>query len=162
MTGPLRVDLALFLLTFAADRDYHANIEGQETYLDRSSGALIYTVTDPSIVAALIGEAAIADFLDNTALVKANPDRYLLIPSMSHGEHHAVIQAFLDSDWTSDQQRRDHASGVYFPRKSLGYWVKNVGDEATLQAHDAFRSARHQQLAEDFLRKNGISNFEWV
>lgn len=110
----LMIDRELFLMTFAADGDYHTNLEGQQTYLDRSSGLLLYTVTNAWRVAIEMGEEVVEDYLESTSLVRADPDRYLLVPSMSHAEHHSVMREFLASEWCPDSGRRSHASESYY------------------------------------------------
>lgn len=70
--------------------------------------------------------------------------------------------AFLGSDWTQDKDKCDHASNVYYPRKSIGYWLKNVDDQGAIDAYFAFRQAEHIRLAEEYLRENRVSDFVWT
>jgi len=39
--------------------------------------------------------------------IAVEPKRYLLIPGLSHGEHHDILRAFLQSDWTEDETRQN-------------------------------------------------------
>lgn len=158
----LMIDRELFLMIFAADGDYHTNLEGQQTYLDRTSGRLLYTVTNAWRVAIEMGEEVMEDYLESASLVRADPDRYLLVPSMSHAEHHSVMRAFLASEWCPDSGRRNHASESYYSRQSIGYWLKNVGDDGAVEGYFSFRTVRCVQLAESFLLKNGVQDFRWL
>jgi hypothetical protein len=157
----LKIDKSLFMMTFGADANYHAELEGQETYLNRADGSLVYTVSDPEKVAWEIGESAVEDLLENTTLIIENPEQYLKIPSMFHDEHHAVMQGFLSSKWIEDQAVRDEATNVYYPRKSIGYWIANVGNQSAIDAYFAYREAENLRLAEIFLGENGIFDYKW-
>jgi|APMI01.1.fsa_nt_gi hypothetical protein len=157
----LKINREMFLMTFAADADYHTNLEGQQTYLDRTSGLLLYTVTDSWRVAIEMGEEAMEDYLESTSLVRADPESYLLVPSMSHAEHHSVMRDFVASEWCPDSGRRHHASESYYSRKSIGYWLKNVCDDGAVEGYFSFRAVRSVQLAESFLLKNGVKDFRW-
>lgn len=158
----IKIDQVVFMMTFAADAGFHAELEGHETYLQRSSGDLIDTLTDVDDVAMNYGESAVEDFRDGTELVNEHPERYLLIESMSHGEHHSVLQDFLETKWTKDQASRDHARDVYYPRKSIGFWLKNVGDQRAIDSYFAFKTEEHIRLAEKYLRENGVTDFKWI
>jgi len=156
-----KIDKDIFMMTFSSDANYHVDFEDMDNFLDKKTGTLKYGITNRDSLILLMGEEAVEDFTDSS-FYNERPDRYLEIPGMSHGEHHSVMQNFLNSDWTDDQARIDHASNVYYPRKSIGYWLKNVGDQRAVDAYFAFREVDNLRLAEEFLRENGVADFEWV
>src|ERR1035437_37372 len=150
----IKIEQVFFMLTFGADANYRADLEDQETYLERESGDLVYTTSNPFMAESLMGAAAVEDLLEATALVNANPEKYLEIESMGHGQHHSVLENFVCSKWTTEQARLDNASSVYYSRKSIGFWLKNVGDDGATDAYFAFKERDNVRLAEEFLRKN--------
>ena len=155
------IDRVDFMLKFGADSDYRADLEDQQAYLDRESGEIVNATTDLWKAEMLYGLSAIEDLAESSALVKAHPDQYLEIESMSHGAHHRIMQNFLESDWTNDKERIERVCNVYYPRKSIGYWLKNVEDDKACDAYFAYRDAQITCLAEEFLRDNGVSDFVW-
>ena len=86
--------------------------------------------------------------------VAAEPERYLEIPGLDHGEHHEILRRFLRSDWTGDDARCRRADEAY--SGSIGRWKRDVGDEGAVHAFHAFQEERIVELAEEFLRKNTI------
>jgi hypothetical protein len=150
-----------FLQAFGSDSDYHPLAMSTDAYLDRKSGAIRYAVIgelDPSIRCEY-GEDYVDEILEDTHDVNANPDNFVRLPPMSHGEHHAIMQDFLESNWTVDAEQKTKVQDVYYPRKSIGYWIKNVSPDI---AEKFFRhkEAEIQRRAEQFLRDNDV-DFEW-
>ena len=45
--------------------------------------------------------------------IAADPKRYLLIPGLSHGEHHDILRAFLQSGWTEDESQHAAVRSAY-------------------------------------------------
>ena len=86
--------------------------------------------------------------------VAAEPERYLEIPGLDHGEHHEILRRFLRSDWTGDDARCRRADEAY--SGSIGRWKRDVGDEGAVHAFHAFQEERIVELAEEFLRENTI------
>lgn len=157
----VKINRSMFMMTFDADADYHTHLEGQETYLDKESGDLVYAVSDLESAAIYIGDAAVKECLESD-FCNDHPEKYLKIPSMVHGEHHSVMQDFLASNWIADKVIIDYASSVYYSRKSIGYWLKNVDDQRAIDAYFAFREVGNLRLAEEFLRGNGVPDFVWT
>lgn len=157
----VKIERDIFIMTFTADANYHAHLEGQETFLDKRTGELEYAVSDRNRLAMEMGDDAVEDMLDSV-YCNEHPEWYLEIPSMSHARHHSVLQDFLVSDWSTDQTIIDHATNVYYPRKSIGYWLKNVDDQAAVDAYFAFREVENLRIAENYLRENGVNDFEWA
>jgi len=97
---------------------------------------------------------------DNRALreeVSASPSAYLKIPGLSHGKCHNILQAFLSSDWTTEKSAKEGAQSAYF--RSVGGWIKTVKDETAVSEYYRFREQHTKELAETFLRDNGIDPF---
>jgi hypothetical protein len=157
----IKIDQAKFMVAFAADGDYHAEVGAIKTYLDRKNGALLTALADLASARVNFGDSAVEDFLENAADVERAPGRYLEVPPMSHGQHHEVIRAFLDSQWNHGQERRNHALNVYYPRRSIGCWLREVGDQETIDLYRAFKEEEELRLAEEFLRREGVVDFQW-
>ena len=156
------INQVFFMQIFGADADFRPDLECQEVFLDRESGELVYTTSAPFMAEMQMGKSVVEELLEDTAQVKAHPEQYLKIESMGHGEHHSVMQDFLCSKWTTDQARFDNASNVYYSRKSIGCWIKNVGDQGAVDAYYAFNESEKIRLAEEFLRNNGVVDFVWI
>ena len=86
--------------------------------------------------------------------VKAEPERYLVIPGLDHGEHHEILRGYLRSGWTGDEARLLRANAAY--SGSIGRWMSDVGDEGAVRAFREYRETRIAAMAEEFLRENGI------
>ena len=157
----LEIDLTEFMMTFSADADYHAECDVVETHLNKRTGKLMTVPLNNSRAEFLFGDAAAADFKKNLRKLRAAPNNYLAIPSMSHGEHHDLLKEFLDTAWTVDVVAREAARNIYYGRKSIGCWLENVGDNAAIDGYLRYKESAPQRQAEQFLRGNGI-NFEWI
>jgi hypothetical protein len=149
----LAIDKILFTMAFGRDVDYHDKVS-QLTYLDRHTGDVIwvYETDDDAYMEAGIP----AD--DNRQVrerVAGDPDRYLEIPGLDHGDHHEILKAFLSSDWTDDEEQRQNAEAAY--TGSIGRWKKRVDDQEAVHTFYDFRAARVAMLAEEFLQENGIA-----
>ena len=90
--------------------------------------------------------------------IRGDPDRFLLIPGLSHTDHHDVLRLFLASNWTDDDRRRKIAQDAY--TGSIGRWKKAVADSDIVRAYQQFRDAKIAELAKDFLLENNVE-FEW-
>ena len=150
------------MLIFGADWNYRPEFEGQQVFLDRSSGELVYTTIDLWKAEMLYGLSAIEDLVESSTLVREHPEQYLEIDIMGHGAHHRILQNFLDSDWTNDNERAERVRNVYYPRKSIGCWLNEVKDDKACDDYFAYRDAEITWLAEEFLRDNGVNDFLWV
>jgi len=149
----LAIDKILFTMAFGRDVDYH-DVVPQLTYLDRHTGDVIwvYETDDDAYMEAGIP----AD--DNRQVrerVAGDPDRYLEIPGLDHGDHHEILKVFLGSDWTDDEEQRQNAEVAYFG--SIGGWKTSVNDQDAVRTFYDFRDARVAMLAEEFLQENGIA-----
>ena len=147
----LPIDRTLFELAFERDVDF---AEYEECMvIDRETGEIIlyYEDDDDAYTAAGL------DPEENRAVrerVEAAPERYLEVPGLQHGEHHDILRAFLRSGWTDDEDLWGRTYELY--DGSIGRWIKAVGDQPILQSYYRFRDRRIAELAEDFLRGQGI------
>ena len=86
--------------------------------------------------------------------VAAEPECYLEIPGLDHGDHHDILRQFLRSDWTGDDARWRRAGEAY--SGSIGRWKRDVRDEEAVHAFQAFQEEQIAKLAEEFLLENGV------
>ena len=148
----LAIDRSPFLMAFGRDVDYH-DAHPQRTWLDRSTGNVIwfYECDEDAY-----GEAGIpaAENREERERIEADPERYLEVPGLGHGEHHGIFRRFLGSEWTDDETRRRRADAAF--SGSIGRWKRDVADEGAVHAFHASREEQISELAEEFLRENGI------
>ena len=156
------ISMRMFMSAFGADVDYHVSAMTTRTYLDRTNGELLFTTEDFAQASAELGSSAAQEMRKNLTIAKRDPTRYLLIKTMSHGDHHDVLQEFLASKWSQDEARRSHVQGVYYATKSIGYWLKSVDDDDAIGAYLAFAEQVRVERVEDFLHRNGVTDFQWT
>jgi len=150
----LSIDMTLFLMAFDRDVDYEN--PAQLAYLDLVSGSVIWFFEEDED-AEMYG----LDTEENAAersRIGYDPGRFLLIPGLSHGEHHDILKSFLASGWTDDDRQRSFAQNAY--TGSIGRWKKTITDQDTIHAYYRFRDQRIAELAESFLLENGVK-VEW-
>jgi hypothetical protein len=148
----LAVDYGQFFAAFGRDLD--REVPEQTTYLDLNTGWVVFVYNDD--------EGGVAEYgiqpdenRRMKALVRQDPGRYLEIPGMSHGEHHNILEEFLDSDWSADEHARNAAADAYARRRSFGDFKRRTSPE-TVQAFNAHRSDTMETEAVSFLRKHGV------
>jgi len=149
----LRIDRMLFLMAFERDVDYEES--PQETYLDLVSGSVEWLFEEDEN-AELLGISA----RDNEAQrnrISGAPDQFLLIPGLSHHDHHDILRSFLASSWTDDDRQRNIAQDAY--TGSIGRW-KRMANPDVIRAYQQFRDKKIAELAEEFLVQNDVK-FEW-
>jgi hypothetical protein len=148
----LSIDETDFMDAFARDLQFH-DPSSRSTYLNLKSGEIIWVYDDDEDGYLESGRPE----EENKAirsLVEAAPDQYLEIPGLDHGDHHEILKEFLDSDWTNNKEACINARSAY--SGSIGRWIKSVGDDNIIEAYFKFRVWRAKQMAEEFLRGNGI------
>ena len=148
----LTIDESRFLGAFARDVDFHDDYP-QSEYLDLKSGDILWFYDDDDEAEISAGISA----EENATLrqpVVDNPDGYLEIPGLDHGEHHEILEEFLASDWTDNENLKSWAAKAYFG--SIGGWIENVDDDSAVNAYYNFRDRKTTQMAEEFLRSHGI------
>ena len=153
----LSVDWIFFSLAFARDVDFHDTFS-QSTFLDRDTGEIIWVFEDDDDAESAAGISP----EENQAtwqLIEEAPERYLEIPGLDHGDHHEILRAFLNSDWTDDEGLRRTARDAY--AGSIGGWKDAVNDRDIVHAFHDFQEQKATEMAEDFLRSHGIEP-EWT
>ena len=148
----LAIDRELFMMAFGRDIDYHDSLP-QGTWLDRSTGEVLWFYECDADAFFEVGMPA-RENREERERVEAEPERYLEIPGLGHGEHHGILREFLRSDWTGDEARLLRADAAY--SGSIGRWMRDVGDEGAVRAFREYREARIAAMAEEFLRENGV------
>jgi hypothetical protein len=149
----LAIDKALFLMAFGRDADYEA-MGSDLSYLDRQTGVVVWIFEIDEDAEMLAGIPADGN-RGVREQVEADPDRFLEIPGLDHGDHHDILKAFLRSDWNGDEKRRLNAETAY--RGSIGRWKKQVKDRDAINAFHDFRDMLVAKLAEEWLQDNGIT-----
>jgi len=146
----LEVDESFFIDAFGRDPNF-ADLLPECYYLDTETGEIIWLFEDDE--APHVSDITPEQNREIRERVEASPERYLEIPGMSHSEHHAVLQRFLESDWTDDEEAKEKARRVY--NRSIGDW-KMSADSNAESAYLAYRYEVAKKEAEDFLREHGI------
>jgi len=91
------VDEFMFIEAFQRDVDFEQF--SQSKYLDLETGEIswVFDKDEDADMWAGIDPDGNASFRNK---IEANPERYLEIQGMSHGEHHDIFRDFLHSNWT--------------------------------------------------------------
>ena len=148
----LTIDWGVFKIAFDRDADFH-DAYPQSAYMDRRTGEIIWFFDDDKHAWMETGTPA----EENQAArqqVESMPDQFLEIPGRSHGDNHEILQEFLDSYWTDDEELRQKARGAYL--RSIGGWMKNLDDQSIIYEYFNFRDQRLTEMREEFLRSHGI------
>ena len=150
-----KLDQAVFLMAFERDVDYQ-NDPPEEAYLDLATGEVVWVYEEDED--AETHGLSPHENRDTRKRLEAEPNRFLLIPGLDHGEHHDILKAFLRSDWTGDEAKHDRAREAYVG--SIGGWKKAIRDETVIHAYYRFRDLRIIEMADEFLSSHGV-NVEW-
>jgi hypothetical protein len=150
----LSIDMTLFLMAFDRDADYEN--PAQLAYLDLVSGIIIWFFEDDED-AVMYGLGTEENAAQRNR-IGCDTGRFLLIPGLSHGEHHDILKSFLASSWTDDDRQRTVTQNAY--TGSIGRWKKTITDHDTMRAYYRFRDQRIAELAESFLLENSVKA-EW-
>lgn len=148
----LNIDTYPFMLAFEHSNDYETGDTKRTTYLDRDTGELLWVYAEDRDATFYEGLAP-EDNAELRAHIAAAPKRYLEIRGLTHDDHHDLLHAFLESDWTDDDDMRLIAHLAYYG--SIGEWRHQVGEEI-YAAFEAYRIDVIQGLAERWLVKNRI------
>ena len=147
----LEIDRVMFEMAFGRDVDYH-DVYPQSTWLDLRTGEVIWVYEDDDD--ALNVGLPPDENRSQCERIETEPEHYLEIPGLDHGDHHEILKRFLRSDWCDDEERMQRAYDAY--TGSIGRWKYDVGDTEAVNAFYAFQDARIITLAEEFLQENGI------
>ena len=152
------INFGLFLTSFARDRDYHDTYR-QDHFLDLHTGEILVVYANNEEAAIDAGAVVAAENSRSLARIGKEPTRFVKIPGLSHGKHHELLQEFLESNWTSDQELKQQAVSAY--HKSIGAWLAAMESQGqAVQAWEKFKSRRTEQMAHDFIRSLGTECFE--
>ena len=141
-----------FIEAFGRDLFYQ-DLNVESSYLDTETGEIIWIYKDGED-AELPSEIPEEENTANQKRVKDNPERYLEVKGLDHGEHHGILFEFLDSEWTEDEELRRKANDAY--SGSIGRWKEDVNDDDAVRSYCDYRDHIIESMAEEFLRKNGI------
>ena len=145
------IDELMFIEAFQRDEDFEEY--PQNTYLDLETGEVAWVFVEDEDAEMYAG----IDPEENAALrtqIDRHPERYLEIPGLDHGEHHAILRDFLNSNWTDDEELWSLAQNAY--SGSIGRWKEEVDNPDAVYAYYDFRDLRIKEMAEEFLRENDI------
>ncbi len=81
-------------------------------------------------------------------------ERYLEIQGLDHGDDHDILRAFLNSDWTDDDEVWRKTKYAY--AGSIGRGKRAVNDRDVIHAYHDFSNRRAAEMADEFLREHGI------
>lgn len=147
------IDKDFFLMAFGRDVDYET-MESQIGYLDRESGEVIWIFEDDEDAEMVVDIPADENRRERER-IEADPERFLEIPGLDHGDHHDILRAFLRSSWCDDEWRLENAAAAY--SGSIGRWKRHVRDDDAVHAFYDFQDACLAKLAEEWLRDHGIA-----
>jgi hypothetical protein len=112
------IDQTEFLMGFGRDSTFVDEVP-QTQWLDLETAEITWLYDDDE-EAELIGGIPPEENARGRETIEAAPDRFLEIEPLDHGDHHAILQEFLASDWTRDPDTRRAAQEAYFG--SIGAW----------------------------------------
>ncbi len=152
----LRIDQAIFVMAFERDVDYEDHFS-LEAHLDLQTGEVewLYEADDDATMDGL----SAAENRAQREHIEVEPERFLLIPGLDHGDHHDILRAFLASDWTDNEALRETAREAYFG--SIGGWKESINDRDVIEAYYRFRDQQMVELAEEFLLDHGVEA-DWM
>ena len=148
----LHIDEAIFRDAFDRDVIFH-DAYFQTTYLDRATGTVEWVYEEDN-EAEIEGPGA-DENQSLKKMIEADPGRFIVIPGLSHDEHHQVLQDFLDSDWTDNEVNKKFALESYF--RSIGGWKEQIPeDSGIIEAWETHQEKAFRRLAIEFLQCHGI------
>jgi len=144
-----------FLIAFKRDVNFHDHYP-MNTYLDFESGFIMYIYKNDIDAFNDAGISMKSNESDRIRIDK-NPDRYLLIPGLSHGEHHSLLKKYLDSTITDEEEGSEVATKYI---GSIGAWKEAVGEDE-FNNYVSFRDREIKIFAKQFIEDHGFE-VEWV
>ncbi len=141
-----------FIEAFGRDLFYD-DLNVQSSFLDTETGEMIWIYEDGEDVELTYGITE-EENTANRKRVEDNPERYLEVKGLEHGEHHGILLEFLDSYWTEDEELRRKANEAY--SGSIGRWKEAVDNDDAVRSYYDYRDHEIESMAVEFFRKNGI------
>jgi len=149
----LKIDKSLFRLAFERDIDFH-DCYLQHAYLDLSNADIVWVMENDEHAEIDWGVSK-EENKEKRNAIASEPDRYIRIPGRSHGEHHGILQSFLNSDWTDNQNLRNFARNAYFG--SIGGWREAIGyDQEIIDAYENYKDTEIKRRINEFLDGHGL------
>jgi hypothetical protein len=148
----VHVDELMFIEAFQRDVDFQ-DIEPQSAYLVLETGEVVWLFEEDDDARMWAG----IEPEENSALrqeIDASPEKYLEIPGRDHGEHHHMLQNFLSSEWTDDEELWTRAQDAY--SGSIGGWKEAVDNRDIVHAYYEFRDVKIKEWAEEFFLEHNI------
>ena len=153
----LKIDHGLrAALRIAFGRDVDYDLHPRSNYVDLSTGGVTFVYERDEDARYDLGLPP-EENREKRLLVESDPDRFVLIPGLSHGDHHDILLDFLSSDWTDHEELRTAVRDAY--SGSIGRWKKSLWEENghdVVYAWDGYRDDRIDEMIDEFLRKHGI------
>lgn len=148
-------DTTRFLLREAFKRDVPYEPEPTLFYLDLSTGDVTWVYERDEDADHVTGDSAEKN-REARVFLQSQPDRFVLILGLSHGDHHAILLEFLSSDCTDDEELRTAVRDAY--SGSIGRWKRAVEEIDYQIVYDwyNYRDDRIDEMIEEFLRKHGF------
>jgi hypothetical protein len=134
----------MFKEAISRDVDFH-NIYPQDIYLDLETGDILYVYESDSD-AYLVGFPK-DENKKNRQEISRNPENFLKICGLSHGQQHEILKNFIRTYAKSEKE------GGYF--RSIGGWKKTV-DEATWEEFEKYQENEYCKIIEKFMAEKGI------
>ena len=125
----------------------------QLTYVDRDTGDVLWVYENDEEA----WDEANMPAEENREIwerVMADRARYLEIDALDYTDQRDILIRFLRSNWTDDELRWERASAAW--SGAIGRWKRDVRDEEAVRAYFAFQEQEVLEMAEEFLRENGI------
>ena len=154
----LKIDVEVFRIAFGRDADYH-DVYPRSVFLDLDTGEVLWVYKDDEH-ASLEEGIPKKENKANRELISDNPQRYLKIPGLSHGDHHRILQDFLESEWTDDKELWQETKDAYFG--SIGAWKKGIDDESVVHRYLNYRDSAIRAEAIALLASHGIESIDEI
>lgn len=148
----ISIDEMLFMHAFERDVDFE-DLSPQCAYLDLETGDVIWVFEedeDADFYAGIDPE----ENRDEQERIAASPENYLQVPGRDHSEHHSILQEFLSTEWTQDEDLIQRARQAY--SGSIGRWKDTVDSDRAVHTYYNFREKKLKQIAEEYLREHYI------
>ena len=131
----------LFKMAFCRDVDYH-DMYPQSTYLDRQTddNLWLYECDEDARRAVMVPAE---ENREGWERIEVEPERYLRIPGLGHGDHYEILREFLRSDWTGDEARRGRVADAN--SGSIGRCKRDACDEGQYTHSMRFRKCRSRK-----------------
>ena len=149
-----QVGIDSFFLAFFGRGAQFNDICPQAAYLDLETGNVLQVFADDGEGERNYGVAP-GENRELRERVAGAEERYLEIPGLNRANHHEILTAFLESEWTEDEGTRLRVRNAF--KDSIADWIGTVGcDTDAVRAYSGFRDARVEAQAREFLTSHRI------